>query len=437
MESSNFALTPECINDILKCIEQNSSNIFNIRRIYELLNTIINIITLNGITFENVRDELTQLKVILEYDTTKLTQILHYKDIKQYNALVKQIKKEEHDIKILSTQFSNLLDVYRYLYNKIIQKTIKIKKEDTQKYCKKLKQLNILISRVNKYGSQIKKITYIINPSRHCPRTLHLDFHTSASIFKVDQQTYEDDGFDENEIELHKSRSYSCSVPIASLFMFINELIKNGFPLIHRKKIHIEEKFVLLLNVECICTKKSGEKCNTKMNIDEIITEFKEYLSEDDILELERLVLLKKNELVKKYWGVSICTQCPTPDCQNGNGFIDESTVMEIGRNKFSQHISPIIKCGLCQIIFCKDCGKSHPGKLCEVEGEEELPPNIKRCPKCRIPTERIDGCFHMTCDRCNVHWCFECNHFTDQADAYSHHCLLAPTQQPIIEEIE
>ena len=33
----------------------------------------------------------------------------------------------------------------------------------------------------------------------------------------------------------------------------------------------------------------------------------------------------------------------------------------------------------------------------------------IKRCPGCKCPTERNDGCLHITCKICNLNWCFLC----------------------------
>jgi hypothetical protein len=78
----------------------------------------------------------------------------------------------------------------------------------------------------------------------------------------------------------------------------------------------------------------------------------------------------------------------------------------------------------LCNTVWCAKCDKIHPGRICPEEGDEELDPSIKRCPKCKLLTSRDGGCFHMNCGSCGVHWCWECNHFTPQSDAYAHTCV-------------
>jgi len=84
----------------------------------------------------------------------------------------------------------------------------------------------------------------------------------------------------------------------------------------------------------------------------------------------------------------------------------------------------PIHKCSLCETIWCSKCGKIHPGRLCANLEEDNLGPNIKRCPNCLLPCERDGGCFHMSCEICKMHWCWECNYFTSQSNVYSHKCL-------------
>ena len=34
---------------------------------------------------------------------------------------------------------------------------------------------------------------------------------------------------------------------------------------------------------------------------------------------------------------------------------------------------------------------------------------NAHKCPKCKVPIQRISGCPNMTCSRCHTHWCYDC----------------------------
>ena len=34
---------------------------------------------------------------------------------------------------------------------------------------------------------------------------------------------------------------------------------------------------------------------------------------------------------------------------------------------------------------------------------------NTKECPRCETPIEKNGGCNHMTCSKCNWHWCWVC----------------------------
>ena len=64
---------------------------------------------------------------------------------------------------------------------------------------------------------------------------------------------------------------------------------------------------------------------------------------------------------------------------------------------------------------MCFKCGAiSHPGVTCENVGNAELREymaknDVVKCPSCGFGTEKIDGCNHMTCAKCNYNWCWIC----------------------------
>jgi len=64
---------------------------------------------------------------------------------------------------------------------------------------------------------------------------------------------------------------------------------------------------------------------------------------------------------------------------------------------------------------FCFVCLKDwHEGKKCDVDDEEGFQiwkknKIIKQCPKCKMYTEKNEGCNHMTCVECKYQWCWLC----------------------------
>ncbi len=66
--------------------------------------------------------------------------------------------------------------------------------------------------------------------------------------------------------------------------------------------------------------------------------------------------------------------------------------------------------CEMCTVIFanqlsCGDNPENIP-KLCEVCRPVE---NITKCPECTFPYERTSGCDHITCPKCDNHFCHIC----------------------------
>ena len=101
---------------------------------------------------------------------------------------------------------------------------------------------------------------------------------------------------------------------------------------------------------------------------------------------------------------------CPIPDCE---GYAEKK-----GKNKY-------VKCNFGH-EFCFQCGgKPHGKKKCEDIMDKEFEEwrskrIVKRCPCCRMWTEKNEGCNHMTCVECKFQWCWLCqkpysyNHFSE-----------------------
>lgn len=90
---------------------------------------------------------------------------------------------------------------------------------------------------------------------------------------------------------------------------------------------------------------------------------------------------------------------CPVKDC--------ESYARKKGDNKY-------VTC-LNGHNFCFNCSKPwHEKKKCSDEIDKDFNKwkknkIVKRCPKCRMWTEKNHGCNHMTCAECHHQWCWIC----------------------------
>ena len=91
--------------------------------------------------------------------------------------------------------------------------------------------------------------------------------------------------------------------------------------------------------------------------------------------------------------------QCPEPDC--------DSYLEKTGINNY-------VKCKKGH-EYCFEClRKPHGNSTCDEFLEKELliwkkNKHVKRCPKCKIYTEKNEGCNHMTCVNCKYQWCWLC----------------------------
>ena len=90
---------------------------------------------------------------------------------------------------------------------------------------------------------------------------------------------------------------------------------------------------------------------------------------------------------------------CPIKDC--------ESYARKEGNNKY-------VSC-LEGHKFCFECAKPwHGKKKCQDEIDKDFKKwkknkVVKKCPKCKMWTEKNLGCNHMTCAECKYQWCWLC----------------------------
>lgn len=80
-----------------------------------------------------------------------------------------------------------------------------------------------------------------------------------------------------------------------------------------------------------------------------------------------------------------------------------------------------------CGIDVCFKCGKEWHGGRCTSDGDAAfkvygMMHAIAKCPKCKAPCEKIDGCNKMTCSRCNTYFCWLCREKLDGNNPYYHY---------------
>jgi len=91
---------------------------------------------------------------------------------------------------------------------------------------------------------------------------------------------------------------------------------------------------------------------------------------------------------------------CPTPNCE--------------GRMEGSE-ANPHLVCPICSFELCYKCsGKWHGKKSCKVYMDKAFKVYLKehevqKCPKCKRPVEKAEGCNHMTCAACHHEFCWLC----------------------------
>jgi len=85
---------------------------------------------------------------------------------------------------------------------------------------------------------------------------------------------------------------------------------------------------------------------------------------------------------------------------------------------------TPAVKCWSCKMNLCSKCLKAiHPEIGCDLNFAGYDSNKIKKCPGCSNLIEKNEGCNHMVCAICKIHFCWKCCVFksTNGQDIYSH----------------
>lgn len=93
--------------------------------------------------------------------------------------------------------------------------------------------------------------------------------------------------------------------------------------------------------------------------------------------------------------------------------------------------VTSSLTCKECSATSCYFHGDAHPRETCKAytkrlmkktrTSQKMIRSTTKRCPSCRIRTEKNGGCAHMHCKKCTADWCWSCGKLMD--DAHSQTC--------------
>ena len=109
---------------------------------------------------------------------------------------------------------------------------------------------------------------------------------------------------------------------------------------------------------------------------------------------------------------------CPTPDCQ------------QVYRR--TRRTDAVLQCPACLARICARCDAEHADGVrgCAERTAEadalfeawKAGHDVKDCPGCKVPIERMAGCNHMTCASCKIHICWAClETFASGGEVYDH----------------
>ena len=243
----------------------------------------------------------------------------------------------------------------------------------------------------NNYPGKDRNLCFICKKPRRC----HLDY-IPEEFLQDNDYDYNFNGnnnlIDDNILVNNKKTTYTCNV----CFEDIEEEEKN-YNSLKCGHIYCTQCWVNYLKTLITEAKVEKIKCMEHKCKDILPEEFILKHIEKDKITVQKYQKFKRraeiiNDPNKK--------QCPKPDCDS---FLQKPI---IGPN--------YVKCENGH-EFCFECLRVPHGKSsCEEVLEKDFQTwskgkVIKKCPKCKIYTEKNEGCNHMTCTSCKYQWCWLC----------------------------
>ncbi len=254
-------------------------------------------------------------------------------------------------------------------------------------------------------------------------------------------------------IVLHRTRDRCCTVNRDMLFSWLMSVLERRACVLGlsdtayavfdgSRRVDQYDNPVLLLRCQCMPNAKNSRlsghgpsMCNKRMlAADPMLVNALTPEQRDEYIAKAKEV---QTQLEIQHYGERVALCCV--EC--AHQFVDSKFVTCI-RDRRPYRPTNAVCCPnpTCETRWCRVCKKApyHDGQDClgppdlyrELTQDMKTPEEVvafrldnKPCPRCKLMTNRIDGCAHMKCTRCMTHWCWSCLMTLHPNDPYRHNC--------------